>query len=135
MRLHPQLYPSSAMSSNRGVKPIYTTCEGAMETKRKRLYWESKSHPKRGSSMTTITVTYDSGETSSYPSGIRALDVLASSGKTDQPLVAAIVDNELMSLDTELESDCRIRAVLADSAAGAAVYRRSLCFLLAIASR
>jgi len=106
-----------------------------METKRNRLYWEDKSDPERGSSMTTITVTYDSGETSTYPSGIRALDVLASSGKTDQPLVAALVDNELMSLGTELESDCRIRAVLADSAAGAAVYRRSLCFLLAIASR
>lgn len=85
--------------------------------------------------MTQITVTYDSGETSAYPPGTKALDVLASSGKLDQPLVAVLVDNELMSLDTELESDCRVRAVLADSAPGAAVYRRSLCFLLAIASR
>ncbi|MFZ3111279.1 MAG: nucleoside kinase [Rectinemataceae bacterium] len=85
--------------------------------------------------MTRITVTYDSGETASYPFGVKALDVLARSGKLDQPLVAILVDNELMSLDTELESDCRVRAVLADSAAGAAVYRRSLCFLLAIASR
>ena len=85
--------------------------------------------------MTMITVTYDSGETATYPLGVKALDVLARSGKLDQPLVAILVDNELKSLDTELESDCKVRAVLADTAAGAAVYRRSLCFLLAIASR
>ena len=85
--------------------------------------------------MMQIKVTYDSGEAISYPLGVKALDILAGAGNPDQPLVAILVDNELKSLDTELESDCRVRPVLADSAPGAMVYRRSLCFLLAIASR
>lgn len=85
--------------------------------------------------MTQITVTYDSGESVSYPLGVRVLDVLARAGSLEKPLVAALVDNELKSLDTELESDCRVRPVLTNSAPGALVYRRSLCFVLAIASR
>ena len=85
--------------------------------------------------MTQITVTYDSGEAVSYPLGVKALDVLVHEEKLEPPLVAVLVDNELKSLDTELESDCMVRPVLADSAPGALVYRRSLCFLLAIASR
>jgi len=85
--------------------------------------------------MTQITVTYNSGETVSYPSGVTVLKALAQAGKLEGALVAAFVDNELKSLDTELEDDCSITTVLADSASGAPVYRRSLCFLLAIASR
>lgn len=85
--------------------------------------------------MTQITVTYDSGETKSFQMGIKALNTLPNEGGSDQPLVAVLIDNELKSLDTELESDCRISPVLAGSTIGATVYRRSLCFLLAIASR
>ncbi|HWP69338.1 MAG TPA: nucleoside kinase, partial [Rectinemataceae bacterium] len=85
--------------------------------------------------MTQITVTYDSGKTISFPLGVKVLDALAHAGKLEGALVAALVDNEIKSLDTELESDCTIRPVLTNSAPGVLVYRRSLCFLLAIASR
>ena len=85
--------------------------------------------------MTQIAVSYDSGESISFPSGVRALDALAHAGRLDRPLVAVLIDNELRSLDTMIESDCRIRPVMTNSALGALVYRRSLCFLLAIASR
>ena len=85
--------------------------------------------------MTRITITYESGGTASFPPGVKAIDVLGKAGTKDRPLVAVLVDNELKSLDAELESDCAVRPVLADSAPGALVYRRSLCFLLAIASR
>jgi len=85
--------------------------------------------------MMQIKVTYDSGVTASFPPGVKAIDVLGEVRTRDQPLVAVLVDNELKPLDTELEGDCAVRPVLADSAPGALVYRRSLCFLLAIASR
>lgn len=85
--------------------------------------------------MTQITVSYESGEKAAYPSGVRVLDVLTKTGCLEQPLVAALVDNEIKGLDTQLVSDCRVAPVLSNSAPGALVYRRSLCFLLAIASR
>lgn len=85
--------------------------------------------------MTQITVYYESGESAVYPAGVRALDVLARNCSLEQPLVAALVNNEIKGLDTRLINDCRVKPVLSDSAAGALVYRRSLCFLLAIASR
>jgi len=85
--------------------------------------------------MPQITVLYESGENAAYPSGVRVLDVLTKTGCLEQPLVAALVDNEIKGLDTQLVSDCRVAPVLSNSAPGALVYRRSLCFLLAIASR
>ncbi|HWR11834.1 MAG TPA: nucleoside kinase [Rectinemataceae bacterium] len=85
--------------------------------------------------MTQITATFDSGETKFFQTGTKALETLPNKGGLDQALVAVLIDNELKSLDTELESDCRISPVLSGSAIGATVYRRSLCFLLAIASR
>lgn len=85
--------------------------------------------------MTTITLTYDSGQSADYPAGIKAIEALPPALGQSHPVVAVLVDNELRSLDSALESDCRIRPVSADTAPGALVYRRSLCFLLAIASR
>jgi len=85
--------------------------------------------------MTQITVTYESGQSASFPSGVHVIDALAGRGKMDMPLVAALVNNELKSLATVLNNDCRLRPVYTNSAAGALVYRRSLCLLLAIASR
>lgn len=85
--------------------------------------------------MMQINVTYDSGETLAYPVGIKAHDAIAHAGRLEWPLVAVLVNNELKSLDTEIESDCRMSPIMTNSAIGANVYRRSLCFLLAIASR
>ncbi len=85
--------------------------------------------------MTQITVYYESGESAVFPTGVRALDVLAKTGSLEQPLVAALVNNEIKGLDAKLSSDCKVKPVLSNSASGALVYRRSLCFLLAIASR
>ena len=85
--------------------------------------------------MTQITVHYESGERLAYPSGVRVKDVLAKAGSLAHPMVAALVNNEIKGLDTLLTHDCKVSPVLANSAPGALVYRRSLCFLLAIASR
>ncbi len=85
--------------------------------------------------MTKISVLYESGESRRLALGTTAMAALEKEGPLPPGLVAVLIDNELKSLDVELESDCRIRPVVADSALGAPVYRRSLCFLLAIASR
>ncbi|MEW6550093.1 MAG: nucleoside kinase [Spirochaetota bacterium] len=85
--------------------------------------------------MTQIRVRHPSGKESLYPSGIKVLATLGTEGSLEAPLVAALVNNELKDLDTELRYDCEVKPVLSNSAAGASVYRRSLCFILAIASR
>lgn len=85
--------------------------------------------------MQQINVLYDSGETVAYPSGVRAQAITGPMGALKWPLVAILADNELKGLDSVLETDCRVSPVSSDSAAGASVYRRSLCFLLAVAAR
>lgn len=85
--------------------------------------------------MVQISVMYDSGEALSYPVGVKASEAIAHAGNLPYPLVAVLVNNELKSLDTELESDCTLKPVMTNSTQGSTVYRRSLCFLLAIASR
>jgi uridine kinase len=85
--------------------------------------------------MKQITVTYPSGEKLAYPSGVRASDAIGQLGTLPWPLAAVLVNNELLPLDALLLTDCRLEAVTIDTTPGATVYRRSLCFLLALASR
>ncbi|MBR5646793.1 MAG: nucleoside kinase [Treponema sp.] len=49
-------------------------------------------------------------------------------------LVAAKINNELCSLDSELEFDCKVEPIYNNTREGMAVYRRSLCLLLAAAA-
>ena len=49
-------------------------------------------------------------------------------------LVAAKVNNELCSLDSTLEFDCKIEPVYNNTKEGMSVYRRSLCLLMAAAA-
>lgn len=85
--------------------------------------------------MTEICVHYESGQSRNFPAGITARAALEKEAPLPAGILAVLIDNELRSLDSELESDCLICPVLADSTLGAPVYRRSLCFLLAIASK
>lgn len=85
--------------------------------------------------MKQINVTYASGVTLAYPSGVKASEVIGPFGPLDWPLAAILANNELLPLDVRLLGDCRVEPVTVASSAGAATYRRSLCFLLAIASR
>jgi len=85
--------------------------------------------------MKQITVTYASGEKVAYPAGVSAASVIGKMGALAWPLAAVLVNNELKSLDSAIQTDCVVEPVMIDSSVGAATYRRSLCFLLAIASR
>ncbi len=85
--------------------------------------------------MRQITVTYVSGEKLAYPAGVKVADVIGRMGSLSWPLAAVFVNNELRPLDATLLTDCAVSPVTLDMAQGATTYRRSLCFLLAIAVR
>jgi uridine kinase len=85
--------------------------------------------------MRQVTVTYATGEKLAYPAGVKAIDVIGKMGSLKWPLAAVLVNNELLSLDSQILTDCHIEPVTLDTAQGATTYRRSLCFLLAIAAK
>ena len=85
--------------------------------------------------MRQITVTYPSGNKADYSTGVKARDAVAPLGPFAWPLAAVLANNELMSLDEPLVTDCVLEPVTIDTTQGANAYRRSLCFLLAIAAR
>jgi Uridine kinase len=85
--------------------------------------------------MKQVTVSYASGEKVAYPAGVKAQDVIGKMGGLAWPLAAVLVNNELKSLDAQILTDCDILPVTLDTPQGATTYRRSLCFLLAIAAK
>ncbi len=85
--------------------------------------------------MKKLSVSFPDGSKDIKPYGVRVADLVPRLGQFKLPLVAALVNNELCSVFERLEVNCRIEPVLLNSVQGAAVYRRSLCFILAIAAR
>jgi uridine kinase len=84
-----------------------------------------------------ITVTFPSGARRRYPAGTTAGEILADREFADSPspVVAILANNALSSLSYPIEINCRVEPVLLASREGAGIYRRSLCFLAAIAAR
>ncbi|HRZ63697.1 MAG TPA: nucleoside kinase [Spirochaetia bacterium] len=85
--------------------------------------------------MKQIKVTYANGSSEAYPAGVKAQDAIGRMGPLEWPLAAVLVNNELKPLDAELLADCAVEPVTIATSQGATTYRRSLCFLLAIAAR
>ena len=85
--------------------------------------------------MHQVTIRYPSGKTVAFPSGVKISEATGGFGPLPRPLAAALVNNELQSLDDHVLTNCAMEPVLIDSAQGAFSYRRSLCFLAAIAAR
>lgn len=85
--------------------------------------------------MYQITIRYPSGNTLSYPAGIKVSETISGFGPLSRPLAAVLVNNELQPLSASIFINCYIEPVLIDSSQGAFSYRRSLCFLAAIAAR
>jgi uridine kinase len=85
--------------------------------------------------MKRISITFPNDKKESKPFGIPAIELVDRFGPQKDPLAAVLVNNELCSVFTRLEINCQLEPVSIASPAGAAVYRRSLCFILAIAAR
>ena len=64
------------------------------------------------------------------------IDLLEEKNKSyeDNPTVAALVDGELMPLDTAISRDMDVKSIKLFSPLGKRVYRKTLCFLLCYAS-
>lgn len=87
--------------------------------------------------MKTVQVKLPSGETRTVDYGTRVCEFLDEEELQGHsyPFVAALVNNELVSLSFKIEINAALKPITLETAQGTEVYRRSLCFLLAIASK
>ncbi|WP_455381892.1 nucleoside kinase [Salinispira pacifica] len=93
--------------------------------------------------METIRITLPTGRVTEVPVRTRSGEVIArekldtprTTGKPHSPIVATLINNELTSLSYRLEVSSTLVPVTLDTPQGLMIYRRSLCFLLAIAAR
>ena len=84
--------------------------------------------------MNTITLKLPNGKTMQTAAGCKAQDILDLFGKEEQPVIAVRFNNEICSLAQPLNNSGDLEAVRIGSSEGSAIYRRSLCFLLAAAA-
>lgn len=85
----------------------------------------------------TIKITYirdGKEQTTTAQKGTQVFSFMPEMTLNGNRLVAAKVNNELCSLDSTLDVDCKVEPVYNNSKEGMAVYRRSLCLLLAAAT-
>lgn len=93
--------------------------------------------------MDTVSVNVDSYGEVAVPAGTSAELVLEQANieaasrpkKNAFPPLAVLINNELAPLSAPIGAPCSIKPVYPDSPMGTEVYRRSLCFILALAAR
>ncbi len=84
-----------------------------------------------------INITYlkdNKSQTTQTQSGTQVFSFMPEFSINGNRLVAAKINNEISSLDTKLEFDCKVEPVYTNSKEGTSVYRRSLCLVLAAAA-
>ncbi|MFP4491704.1 MAG: nucleoside kinase [Spirochaetaceae bacterium] len=86
--------------------------------------------------MQEVTITLPEGVKAAYPYGTRVEAILGAKDESNKenPVVAAMVNNKLVSLSFKVEINAEVEPVHLYSPYGNRIYRRSLCFLLAMAS-
>jgi uridine kinase len=91
---------------------------------------------KEADGMQYIRVTVPEIPPAEYPYGTRVQDIFEDAGLEDgnDPIVAAMVNHELVSLTFKVEINAVVSPIRLYSPYGNRIYRRSLCFLLAMAS-
>ncbi|HTP59929.1 MAG TPA: nucleoside kinase, partial [Spirochaetia bacterium] len=83
-----------------------------------------------------VRVTFANGRTAELPAGTAVREAVAGCCPgTPPPAVAARVNNEVVSLESPLTVNCTVEPVVLEDKEGALVYRKSLCFLVAMASK
>lgn len=87
--------------------------------------------------MHSVYVSLPDGTTREFPHGTRVAHVLNETGYTveGEPIIAVLANNELTSLYYRLDVNTKLEPVTMRTAEGQRVYRRSLCFLLAMAAQ
>jgi uridine kinase len=84
-----------------------------------------------------ITIKLPNGDKKDYEAGVSVQEIMTDEIFTSvkYPIVAARINNDIASLSYKIEINCSIEAVTLDSREGTNIYRRSLCFLLNLASK
>ena len=88
--------------------------------------------------MNNVEIRMPGGELKTVPYGTAVRDLtetLDSPKNPGQTIVAALVDNEFVSLSYKFKVGVSFKPVTLDSALGMSAYKSSLCFLLTIAAR
>ena len=85
----------------------------------------------------SISIYFPSGRTKEYSEGITAGEICNDPEffSVSSPIVAVRLNNEISCLATPVMVDSAIEPILLQSREGTDIYRRSLCFLLAMASK
>ncbi len=84
--------------------------------------------------MKTITLTFPDGSSITTDAGIKASDVAQRICREPEQLLAVVVNNEICSLSTHLDINAHLEPVLPGTRVASAIYRRSLCLILAAAA-
>lgn len=84
--------------------------------------------------MNTITITIPGKEPFTVNEGITTSDILVKFDCPKDSIMAVKINNELCSLSQQIDINCTLEPVLLGTHEGSAIYRRTLCFVLAAAS-
>lgn len=85
--------------------------------------------------MKKITITFPDNSTITVENEIRPITLLNHFEQSEHKVLAVLVNNEICSLDSVVNISAKIEPIYDNSKEGAAIYRRSLCFVLAAAAR
>lgn len=84
--------------------------------------------------MNKITLTFPDHTSIEVEDEIRPLTLINRISRDGKKILAVKVNNEICSLDSVINISATLEPVYDDSPEGAAIYRRSLCFILAAAA-
>lgn len=84
--------------------------------------------------MKKIKITFPDNSTIEVENEIRPITLLNRFEDTGSTVLAVKVNNEICSLDSVININATIEPVYINSMEGAAIYRRSLCYVLAVAA-
>jgi uridine kinase len=66
---------------------------------------------------------------------ICAYDILSEFGENDDEIIAVKINNETCSLTQVIDINCTLKPIYLKTHEGSAIYRRTLCFVLAAAAQ
>ena len=82
-----------------------------------------------------FSVSFLDGKNIDFEFPIKCLDLLSYFEKVDSSIVALKVNNEIFSLNRVIDVDAKVTPVFLNTREGAEIYRRTLCLVLAAASK
>ncbi len=82
----------------------------------------------------SLSITFPSGKTEQVPFDTPISNLLQYFEPTNDEILAVRINNEICSIDSNVEINCKLEPIFKNTKDGANVYRRSLCLLLATAA-